>query len=594
VPAHPSPKNPLALGLLLALMLLVPVGGYFLVRTLLPGEPALATSTPPPSPPPPRPVEPVPEPADVTPEIHGRILDANGDPAGGAAVRLVSPSPPYAVLRESHADGSGGFSFDHLRKGKVRVVADRDPDGVVSSAELRAAEGQSLEVTLVLSLANAVRGSVVDAEDHPVAGAALSVEGVPWTVRSATSDEAGAFRMTTVPREASALVAVARGYKTARVVLPHTDDPTEQAERIVRIKLVPAAPIAGVVHAPDDTPIRARVVACEGQPSEIRTTSADDGSFELAPSAIGCDVVAEHDEYAPSDASSVAEGRRVSLRLKPGGVVEGVVVDERNAPVPSFHVGIESFTAARAGGGFRSGGAHPVEDARGAFRWEKLAPGSYVFTATAAGKPPARSDAIEVSGGATTRGVRIVLTRGGVVIGHVYDERRAPLSGTDLRFDAVSSAVDSTAEARTDDSGGYRLEGAPPGPFTLRVQKDGFRLKLLSGLRIDSSGVLTLDVVLTSFDGGPGLEYAGIGATLQQTPDGIVFGALFPGEPAERAGLKAGDRIQSIDGEDTSAMSVADALQRLRGEAKTPVGVSVVRQGGETVDLVINRAAIVH
>ena len=41
MPAHPSPKNPLALGLLLALMLLVPVGGYFLVRTLLPGEPTL-------------------------------------------------------------------------------------------------------------------------------------------------------------------------------------------------------------------------------------------------------------------------------------------------------------------------------------------------------------------------------------------------------------------------------------------------------------------------------------------------------------------------------------------------------------------------
>ena len=64
------------------------------------------------------------------------------------------------------------------------------------------------------------------------------------------------------------------------------------------------------------------------------------------------------------------------------------------------------------------------------------------------------------------------------------------------------------------------------------------------------------------------------------------------GDPAERAGLRAGDRILGIDGESTDGMSLADALQRLRGEAGTSVGVSVRRpKTGETVDVMIERAA---
>jgi hypothetical protein len=572
-------------------MVLVPLAAFIAFRALLPVAPApTVLATPPASSQPLPPPEPVQAP-DSTPEIRGRILDANGDPVNGAAVRLVSPSPPYAVLRETRTDAGGGFSFVRVHSWRVRVVADHDPDGVVSSAELHAAEGQIVEVTLVLSLATAVRGSVVDTEDHPVAGAVLSVEGVPWIVRSGTSDEAGAFRLTTVPAEATSLVAVARGYKTARVALVHRED---QAELVVRVRLAAASPVNGEVFDADHNPVRARIVACEGQPSEVRTTSGEDGAFQLAPSAIGCEVVAEHDEFAPSDAVTVTEGHRVSLRLKPGGVIEGVVVDERGAAVRSFAVGIESFSPAR-GKTIRGGAPRTLDDARGAFRWDKLAPGSYVLTASAAGKPPARSDSIEVSGGATTRGVRIVLVRGGTVIGHVYDERHTPIAGVDVRFDAVSSVLESSADAKSDDAGGYRLEGAPQGPFTLRVQKEGFRLRLLSGLRVDPRGVLTLDVSLTTFDGGAGLEYAGIGASLQQTPDGILLGNVFPGEPAERAGLRSGDRILQIDGEQASAMSVADVLQRLRGEAKTTVGVSVVRPDtGETLDLMVARAAIVR
>jgi len=275
-------------------MLLVPLVAVVAVRALVPGASAhpfvQGTALPV------APVQDVPE--DRTPEIRGHILDAEGNAAGGATVRLVLPGPPYTVLRDSRTDASGAFSFPRVSTYAARVVAERDPGGVVSSAEVHAAAGRTVEVTLVLAPASVVRGSVVDAQGHPVSGAALSVEGAPWITRTATSDDAGAFRLATVPQEATSLVAVARGYRTARVALASRSD---LAELVVRVELEAAPGVQGDVLDVDGKPARARVVACEGSPSQARVASGEDGTFELPASAIGCTAIAQHDEYGPSD-----------------------------------------------------------------------------------------------------------------------------------------------------------------------------------------------------------------------------------------------------------------------------------------------------
>lgn len=522
----------------------------------------------------------------LVPVVQGRILGADGSPVNGATVRAIAPSPSYVVYADTKSDAAGAFSFAHLSAERVRLEADHDADGSVTSAELHLTEGQSTEVTLVLATAG-VRGTVVDSSDHAVAGAVLSVEGVPWAVGGATSDVDGAFRLGCVPDGVKALVAVAQGYETARVSLPRRDEP---AELVVRVRLVSASPTVGDVHDPDGNPIRARVVACEGQPSEASVMSGEDGTFQLPPSTIGCGAVAQHDEYGPSDMVSLFEGRRAQLRLRAGGAIEGQVVDENGAAVESFTIGVESFSGAQP----RGSGASPrkVDDPRGAFRLEKLAPGSYVLTAGTPSRPPSRSDPVTASAGTTTTGVRIVLPLGGSVVGHVFDERHVPIEGVELRFDAVSTVMESGARARTDGSGQYRLDGAPTGPFTLRAQKERFRVRMISGLRVDSRGTLTEDLTLHAVDDA-GLEFAGIGANLGQMPEGITLSAVFPGGPAERSGLRGGDRILAIDGESADGMSIADALQRLRGEPGTSVGVSVRRsKTNETVDVVVERAAL--
>jgi hypothetical protein len=527
------------------------------------------------------PIAPAPPPA-----IRGRILDAEGTPVDGAAVRLLSTTAPYVVVAETATDESGGFAFGDTPRfaSRVHIVADHDPEGVVTSAELRPTDGATIDVTLVLSPA-AVRGTVVDEKDHPVAGVSLSMDGVPWKTRGAISDEAGAFRLAVVPYEATTLVAVAPGYRTARVDLGQRQD---KPEVVVQVRLEAAPPIGGRVVDPDGNAARARVVACERTASEAKTTSGEDGSFTLPASTIGCEVKAEADDFAPSDPAPVPTAGRLTLRLRAGGAISGTVVDERGRGIQSFSLGIESYSGHRSGRG-----AQKFEDARGAFSLDHLPPGSYVLTATAQGKPPTRSDSIEVRGGVTTNGVRIVLLLGGSIVGHVRDEHGTPLQGTELHFDLVSAVVDDGASATTDEAGAYRLDGAPAGPFTLRVQKQGFRTKLVPGLRVDSGQTLTQDVTLPALNGGAGMELAGIGAGLGQNADGVFVAQVFGGDPADRAGLRSGDHIVSIDGEDASSMSVADAVQRLRGPVGTSVGMSI-RRGGSTIDLMIERASIVH
>jgi len=570
---------------------LVLSGGLVLAHRLLPGAPASAASSVRATPPEPHATETKAPVLDPAPRIQGRILDADGNPVQAATVRLVAPGPPYALYRATATDAAGAFLLPCGPARRARVVADRDPEGVVTSAELAIAGDQTLELTLVLAAASIVRGTVVDGNDRPIEGATLSVTSATSISRHATSDAAGGFRLTAVPLDATTLVGAARGFKSEHLALAERVDGSEVA---VRVRLVAGPEVDGDVVDDDGNPVKARVVACQGQAVEASTTSAADGTFRLPASTIGCDAVAEHDEYGASDAVTILEGRRLSLRLRPGGSIEGVVVDDRGRGVPRFDVGVEAFTTAR-GKTLRGGARRSFEDGRGSFMWDKLAPGTYVLTASAPGRPPTRSTSITVPAGAAARGVRIVLPLGGVVTGHVYDQNRRPLGGVDLRFDAVSSVLDSAAMAKTDESGGYRLEGAPVGPLTLRVQKDGFRVRMISGLRVPPNGEMAQDVALTALDGTATFEFGGIGASLQQSPDGIAFGAVFPGNPAARAGLLGGDRIVAIDGQDIGGLSVADVLQLLRGPEGTTVGITVHRPGsGQDLDAFIERAAIVR
>ena len=89
-------------------------------------------------------------------------------------------------------------------------------------------------------------------------------------------------------------------------------------------------------------------------------------------------------------------------------------------------------------------------------------------------------------------------------------------------------------------------------------------------------------------------EYEGIGAWVDTTADYLTIISPIPGSPAERAGLKPGDKVIAIDGEDMTGINAELARQRVLGPAGTTVVLTVAREGeSEPLEFSITREKIV-
>ncbi len=88
-------------------------------------------------------------------------------------------------------------------------------------------------------------------------------------------------------------------------------------------------------------------------------------------------------------------------------------------------------------------------------------------------------------------------------------------------------------------------------------------------------------------------EYAGIGIILKMMGPQIVIAAVEPGKPGEKAGLLANDIILKIDGISMENKTIPDVASLLRGDANTPVVVTILREPShEILDIKIQRQKI--
>jgi len=76
-------------------------------------------------------------------------------------------------------------------------------------------------------------------------------------------------------------------------------------------------------------------------------------------------------------------------------------------------------------------------------------------------------------------------------------------------------------------------------------------------------------------------RYYGLGITIQVIDGDITAVSLFEGSPAYRKGVRRGDVIAKIDGEDAKGWTSEQAARRLRGPKGTTVRVSLRRRGYE-------------
>ncbi len=70
-------------------------------------------------------------------------------------------------------------------------------------------------------------------------------------------------------------------------------------------------------------------------------------------------------------------------------------------------------------------------------------------------------------------------------------------------------------------------------------------------------------------------KYGGIGSVIRQRGDYVIIAQPYKGSPADKSGLKMGDRIVEIDGKSAKGFSVSDVSAQLKGTPGTKVKVRV-------------------
>lgn len=177
-----------------------------------------------------------------------------------------------------------------------------------------------------------------------------------------------------------------------------------------------------------------------------------------------------------------APQRMPARPLRPGetppkgtAVLKGQVMAASGTPIRRAQVRAMSMEA--RGGGVTS------TDNEGRFEITELPAGRYTITATKGGyvqaqygqrRPGEPGTPIELSDGQTAEKVNFVLSRGGVISGKVVDDGGEPVAGTmiqAMRYQFMAGSrrlVPGGGEGgsdRTDDQGGFRLYGLPPGDY---------------------------------------------------------------------------------------------------------------------------------
>ena len=87
-------------------------------------------------------------------------------------------------------------------------------------------------------------------------------------------------------------------------------------------------------------------------------------------------------------------------------------------------------------------------------------------------------------------------------------------------------------------------------------------------------------------------SFEGIGVRVELRDGRVTVVAPLEGSPGERAGLRGGDVITHVNGEDITQHSLNEAVRLIRGPRGTKVTLTIERQGQPPFDVEIERAEI--
>ena len=121
---------------------------------------------------------------------------------------------------------------------------------------------------------------------------------------------------------------------------------------------------------------------------------------------------------------------------------------------------------------------------------------------------------------------------------------------------------------------------------------DGYLLaaRMLQELGPEAGFVLTPQQASEARARSPRESLVGVGVIIVQTDAGeVLVRSVLPGGPAERGGVRRGDRIAAVDGVPTAGRSLDEVAMAIRGQANTAVRLDLLGPDGAIRRLTLTR-----
>jgi len=460
--------------------------------------------------------------------IAGRVVDSEGRPVAGAAIRTQSywedGSGSLSIVHGSQGSPAatsgedGTFRLAHLSVGKVTLTADEPRFALAQAGPFEIEEGKTIpRIEIVLEPGREVRGVVLAPDGSPVAeadvtlsphfgsginiaigGDATDGERPPSRGRSAArTAEDGSFRFTGVAPGNYAVEAKKPGF--ARVETA----PVEAGASDVVVQLVRNGTVRGsVVDARSGDPVRVfsaglkpqndssfffSIGGDSGTPS-LRRFEDPDGRFEIQDVDPGTyRLVVRAPDHAEGTARGVvvesgAEVEVAPVALEPGASIEGTVLTAlgkhpiegaRVRAVPERSEGdqqtmIGFVISGESGGRLELGnrGVSVVTDAAGRFRLRDLEPGAYNVVVEHKRFIREKIAGLVVDAERPLDPMEILLRLGGGIEGTVFGSDGYPEAGATVQVVGRKGFLE---RVTTDGLGYYHIGGLEPGTYHLKL-----------------------------------------------------------------------------------------------------------------------------
>jgi hypothetical protein len=481
--------------------------------------------------------------------IAGTVLAEDGAPieganvvAGPAAVNFFNMGQAMddfvSGKKQVRTDASGAFRLSGLAKGEYRLNASARGFG---GAEKKGVATGGEPIAIQLEHGIRITGRVLDTAGEPIAGAEVkarqararsagdgSFELTGVATRGDDNPFGGAFGAAGPPAPKSLKVsATTSGYLQGEAELE-----LASAGREVEIVLKKAPEILGRVVDGDRKPVpgslvRLTMVMPGEMPDFIDSSwmfqaagvSDLEGKFRLsgykADEGRSYRVIADHPSFARGESQPLRLGADGEGGAAPGEVevqlaamarVTGKVTDGEQG-VPGATVRLAKAKEKQGPGdmgaffammGLPRGGDRAHSGRDGAFRYERLAAGTYTLSAEVAGFTESPEVNVTVGAG-EEREVTLVVDAGGEIAGLVADPSGTAISGARVRlfrepdevgedqqarqmFEARKLFGGANKTARSREDGSFRFNGLAKGAYTIDARREGFSPGELKGL----------------------------------------------------------------------------------------------------------------